>query len=536
MKLTKLVLENFRSFKKRQEIDFSPVTLLLGANSAGKTTILIALFYLQQILDREQCDPIYLEAMGNRRIDGFRSLVHNGDLNNVITIGIGFDPEQTIGVEYKTYLEELGDIFDIHFIKMRDIADETEKVYVEFRIAWSPLHRTAYIKSYSVFINNEFIGELSNDEYTKSSLVNRLNFTHPLLLPIDYHLWIEAIGRDELDTITSEFEISLNNLTAGLDRNNSSATERVNFADYLFKENKEKPMLPVFLKTKIGALPQLGRTVDTNLKVFDISEPVEYFNREIVTRVLTQIFTSPLDKLNSYLKTSVSIGPLRVIPDSAFTPNPYPEQDGWFDGTSAWDKLYLSQQNNSDLINKISDWFSNKNKLNTGYNIFSGRKVDNPLLALKNDIFFCKIDSEKMLFPNQVGVGLTQIAPLLIAANVIQDGLVAIEQPELHIHPALQLAVGDLFTHYPLDVKRPMFLVETHSEHIMLRILKRIRQTTDNELPESNYPVKPDFISVIVFEDNDGSTVTRKIDITDDGDFKQKWPKGFFEERRGELF
>ncbi|EOA7998664.1 DUF3696 domain-containing protein [Escherichia coli] len=63
-----------------------------------------------------------------------------------------------------------------------------------------------------------------------------------------------------------------------------------------------------------------------------------------------------------------------------------------------------------------------------------------------------------------------------------------------------------------------------------------LRQTTDNELPESNYPVKPDFISVIVFEDNNGSTVTRKIDITDDGDFKQKWPKGFFEERRGELF
>ncbi|HAN4020424.1 TPA: DUF3696 domain-containing protein, partial [Escherichia coli] len=99
-----------------------------------------------------------------------------------------------------------------------------------------------------------------------------------------------------------------------------------------------------------------------------------------------------------------------------------------------------------------------------------------------------------------------------------------------------QLAVGDLFTQYPLDVKRPMFLVETHSEHILLRILKRIRQTTDNELPESNYLVKPDFISVIVFEDNNGSTVTRKIDITDDGDFKQKWPKGFFEERRGELF
>ena len=62
--------------------------------------------------------------------------------------------------------------------------------------------------------------------------------------------------------------------------------------DYIFEEDKEKPMFPDFLKTKIGALPQLGRTVDTNLKVFDISEPVEYFNRDIITRVLRKVRTS----------------------------------------------------------------------------------------------------------------------------------------------------------------------------------------------------------------------------------------------------
>ncbi|MDZ6843073.1 AAA family ATPase, partial [Escherichia coli] len=53
MKLTKLVLENFRSVRERQEIDFAPVTLLLGPNSAGKTTILIALFYLLQIYNQQ---------------------------------------------------------------------------------------------------------------------------------------------------------------------------------------------------------------------------------------------------------------------------------------------------------------------------------------------------------------------------------------------------------------------------------------------------------------------------------------------------
>ncbi|HBT9408479.1 TPA: AAA family ATPase [Klebsiella pneumoniae] len=540
MKLTKLVLENFRSFSERQEIDFSPVTLLLGPNSAGKTTILIALFYLQQILDREQCNPIYLEAMGNRRIDGFKSLVHNGDLEKVITIGIGFEPEQTIGVEYKTYLEDLSDIFDTNFIKMIDIADETEKVYVEFKIAWSQLQKTAYIKNYSICINNEFIGELSNDEYNKSSLVQKLNFKHPLLLPLDHHLWLEAVDEDELDKFSSEFEISLKDLTPSLEHNKHSVTERIIFSDSVSDNVDQKLLPPIFVKTNIGSLPRLGRVFDTNLKIFDTSEQVDFFNREIITRVLTQIFTSPLDKLNNYLKVSVTIGPLRVIPDSSFIPNPYPEQNGWFDGTSAWDKLYLSQQTNNKLLDKVSDWFSNCEKLNTDYHIVRATdlniEVDNLPLVLKNNVFFCKKDSCQMLFPNQVGVGLTQIAPLIVAANDNQDGLVAIEQPELHIHPALQLAVGDLFTQYPHDEKRPMFLVETHSEHIILRILKRIRQTTDDELPESNHPVKPEYISVIVFEDNNGSTITRKIDITDDGDFKQKWPKGFFEERRGELF
>jgi AAA15 family ATPase/GTPase len=51
MKITKLSLTNFRSFKETQTIEFAPVTLLFGPNSVGKSTVLMALFYLQEILD-----------------------------------------------------------------------------------------------------------------------------------------------------------------------------------------------------------------------------------------------------------------------------------------------------------------------------------------------------------------------------------------------------------------------------------------------------------------------------------------------------
>ena len=60
--------------------------------------------------------------------------------------------------------------------------------------------------------------------------------------------------------------------------------------------------------------------------------------------------------------------------------------------------------------------------------------------------------------------------------------MVACEQPELHLHPRVQVAIGDLLSQ---NTEHVNYLIETHSEHLILRLLKRIRQNTNNELPES---------------------------------------------------
>ncbi|WP_174208635.1 AAA family ATPase [Shewanella halifaxensis] len=74
MRITKLSLTNFRSFKATQTIDFAPVTLLFGPNSVGKSTVLMALFYLQQILSKGQCDPARIDALGGNLSVGLRTL------------------------------------------------------------------------------------------------------------------------------------------------------------------------------------------------------------------------------------------------------------------------------------------------------------------------------------------------------------------------------------------------------------------------------------------------------------------------------
>jgi AAA15 family ATPase/GTPase len=48
-----LSLKNFKGFSDEVRIELRPITLLLGANSAGKSSVLQALHYVREILERQ---------------------------------------------------------------------------------------------------------------------------------------------------------------------------------------------------------------------------------------------------------------------------------------------------------------------------------------------------------------------------------------------------------------------------------------------------------------------------------------------------
>ncbi len=79
------------------------------------------------------------------------------------------------------------------------------------------------------------------------------------------------------------------------------------------------------------------------------------------------------------------------------------------------------------------------------------------------------------------------------------------------------------------------FIIETHSEHLMLRILRRIRETTDKELPEGYPPISPDQVSVLYVQPSKTGAEIIHIPVTKDGEFGRPWPQGFFAERVKEL-
>ena len=96
--------------------------------------------------------------------------------------------------------------------------------------------------------------------------------------------------------------------------------------------------------------------------------------------------------------------------------------------------------------------------------------------------------------------------------------------------------MGDVFIESALGKNKNTFLIETHSEHLILRLLRRIRETTESELAEGDNPLRPEDVAVIYAKPTEKGTELIELRITEDGDFADKWPDGFFAERAKELF
>jgi hypothetical protein len=134
---------------------------------------------------------------------------------------------------------------------------------------------------------------------------------------------------------------------------------------------------------------------------------------------------------------------------------------------------------------------------------------------------------------HEVGSGISYVMPILASLHSAKTSWIA--QPELHLHPAAQCEMGDVFLR---AFNRGHFsVVETHSEHLLLRVLKRIRQTTRGLEIDDDLRCAPEAVSVLYFDPKeDGSTEIRQMRVSRLGDFKDRWPHGFFEERGRELF
>jgi hypothetical protein len=119
---------------------------------------------------------------------------------------------------------------------------------------------------------------------------------------------------------------------------------------------------------------------------------------------------------------------------------------------------------------------------------------------------------------SQVGFGVSQAAPIIVQGFLSPEkSCMLIEQPEIHLHPAAQADLGDLFIEIMRGGKQ--LFVETHSEHLILRIRRRVAEGVIDA---------KDVQILFVDKGAQGSTIT-PLDLDSRGQISN-WPKGFFEE------
>jgi energy-coupling factor transporter ATP-binding protein EcfA2 len=121
-----------------------------------------------------------------------------------------------------------------------------------------------------------------------------------------------------------------------------------------------------------------------------------------------------------------------------------------------------------------------------------------------------------------MGEGVSQILPI-IAYTLFgpvdwNEDCLLVEQPEIHLHPRLQAELGDLFIEVAQRGNRQV-LVETHSEHLVLRLRRRIAEGK----------VKPDQVAILFVEKQAGESKVRRLDLNTRGHFSD-WPKDFFDD------
>jgi predicted ATPase len=562
--LKEISLGNFKAFANKQSIKIKPITLIFGPNSSGKSSIIHILLYIHNAFSTGDLDPHYMKISGQSvDLGGFDQFVYKRMTDNPVQWGIKISTKQ-FSKRMKELLSDVKEI-NIEF----DIRHKLEeKAHGELKPVGKPL-----LSKYEIYADDNLLIKMSlrNDNQIK---IDVLNTSHSV---------IERLLKAIVESYTSVLQTDENDLEILREATNQ-ISEKLSIEDNIF-------ILKAFnlLKQESADYPNYLMPITKEKRKEDLEKTVEMFLPRILNEILEGIYQS-IDKT---LGDLIYLGPIRSYPERHIAFTKYNDPNWQAGGGLAWEIV----RDNSEIRDKINQWLGNEDKLKTPYQLEIRKLIDtqSPDLVkvlndfkeyltkdvdidlgeilemmnnkiseidedtLKNkivefidqyisdatdisylfeegnyikDLVLVDKRSDTIVSHRDVGIGISQVLPVLAYAYANKNKIISIEQPEIHLHPALQAELADVFIKTALK-NNNTYILETHSEHFILRLLRRIREgysNTDN--PEFSI----DDINVIYIKPTNKGSIIYQIPVSKDGDFEENWPDGFFPERGEELF
>jgi hypothetical protein len=561
--LTALNLARFKAFADSQRIPIRPITLIFGANSAGKSSIIHALALAHHALETGDLD-VQRTQVGGESIDlgGFRQYVHRHERDRRVDLVLELDPARlegraaqllrsarTLSIEISIgagFTSEQADLFG-------DAAREVDR------------ELAVRVEAFTLRADGEVLVAMSARRDGLLRL-DRLEHGHPVLREIITGLL--ALSTTTTELRTEDFDAVAEALDA---------------------------LVPEISARVSGLLPRLQEptsesNADESPDLVAVSrgrrgEDLARAARTFFPRTLRQLVNGVAEAAEAEIRKLQYLGPLRSYPPRHLAFSQHHDANWFAGGGYAWDVV----RQRRDVRERINAWLGSS-RLKSPYEVVvrdlvALDQLQNPIegalemlaadgLDLEpeydrdgstqglvpiiqdleaevtrvveaigesdadrvTELILRDLRTRTVVSHRDVGIGVSQVLPVLVAAYASRDRLLAIEQPEIHLHPALQAELGDVFIESALGELGNTFLLETHSEHLLLRIMRRMRETSSGDLPDGATRVCPEDVMVLFVEPDGSQSLVREMPLNERGELVKAWPGGFFEEGMREIF
>jgi hypothetical protein len=274
------------------------------------------------------------------------------------------------------------------------------------------------------------------------------------------------------------------------------------------------------------------RFVRTQGRPWDLPSPVKFygFPDQVYAYYQNASFLADLQlEFESLFKQLYYLGPLREFPQRHYPWKGSEPADMGRRGERVVDALLAARQRGAyispdykrkrlTLEERIATWLK---ELGLIYD-FSVKPIADGSNMYQVHVKQTPASAEVLI--TDVGFGVSQILPVLVLCYYVPEGAtILLEQPEIHLHPSVQSGLADVFIDAAKN-RRVQIIVETHSEHLLRRLQRRIADKTIAHEQTALYFCEPT---------SDGSSLTPlKLNLW--GEI-ENWPKNFFGDEFGEM-
>lgn len=465
--LKSIGLENYKCFKDETTINIAPLTVLCGVNSSGKSSILKSLLMLKQSYENES--PYNEMLFTGEYVDNgfFDDIIYHDNINDIAD-------SDTFKISNTFILRDNSDNNGYSLRKRQDSSSfrELKRIY---RQKYRP------VDCFEMKITVEVAKHIHKEKSLSSYIEN--NYIKKFLLEINPK-------HNDSYTYDRASTIRITKTNSSDNRNYSICYEHLPnnygiFQDGIFT------CTCYFSKMHLSNIYQ--KEMNDNVKAI---RPILLSVCNIVALQYSGIdFIAPLrhNPERSYLiKGNVdSVG---------ITGEDMPILLAKIKDNSIWTDLYCPYREKSGVMNSSDRYkFTYGELLQQWMNYLElGR------LELQGNGAFVNLNISGHNIVD-VGFGVSQTLPILLQGiYMCPDQTLLLEQPEIHLHPQMQLGMADFLI--TLAKHERNIILETHSDHIVNRIIKRVMETPD--LVDKNNPIVR-----IIFLDKQDSVSPQKIDI-----------------------